>query len=141
MHKGGRSALVILLLLAALSDVVAGTQLSPEVRIVGLEVNESSSVLRIAVQRRMQIGEPAFAFNPANCSSTTAGFTRSGTSGAITIFDFQLGVSGRTAIQQHQFIDLVYAAFITSRIVRLAVRDDLCSTNNTPEVTGISLRH
>jgi hypothetical protein len=58
------------------------------------------------------------------------------------VFDYPLGVSGRTAARQRQTLDALYAAFATTRIVQISVRDDSCSeAHDSPVVTGVSVIH
>jgi hypothetical protein len=119
---------VALLLLATGSSTaaLAGSVWSPPVRIVALEVAEASGVLRLGVRRSIEIGVPAFDFNPADCLTGS-------------YVDVLLDVTGRSTAEQRQLLNEIHAAFVTSRNVSLYVRDDLCAPAGGRVAAGIQV--
>src|SRR4030066_4848 len=103
---------VALLLLATGSSTaaLAGSVWWPPVRIVALEVAETSGVLRLGVRRSIEIDVPAFDFNPADCLTGS-------------YVDVLLDATGRSTTEQRQLLNEIHAAFVTSRNVSLYVRD------------------
>lgn len=131
--------------LTASTPALADSQSSPELlKIRALDLRAASGVLRIAVQRLtvpdMVPPAPAFSFNPAGCTQTTASYALFGTNTSLLIFDLSLGARGRSRTTQQQMLSAVYAAFASDRLVRISVRDDLCTpTTNTPYVSGVEV--
>jgi len=125
----------------------AASEWSPAVRIAGLQVSDASDdVLRIAVKWRICTSysngcQPPFDFNPAGCTRLKSPINLSGTSGSVDHFDFQLGLAGRRADKQDYTLNQIYAAYATARMVQLAVRDDICTTDGSRVATGIRVFH
>jgi hypothetical protein len=151
--KRVRIGVLLLLLSAGLpSAAFAGSALSPEVRIVVLEVGTAPGTLRLGVRKRNMLSYPdpgaltqetidpeILAFNPGACAELQSGFISSGTAGPAPydVFDVQLEPSGRSPEEQRELLKIVLASFMTSRKVRLYVRDDLCSGSGERVVAGI----
>jgi hypothetical protein len=137
------AASVVLLLLATgmfSTNVLAGSAWSPQVRVVALEVVEASGVLRLGVRRSIEYNEPAFDFNPAVvCTDLIDTFTLLGTNTQTHYFDVQFGEASRSATEQRQLLNEIYAAFATGRAVKLSVRDDLCTMVGGRVVSGIQV--
>lgn len=134
------AGLALLLLAAGFSaTVLAGSAWSPPVRIVALEVPETADVLRLGVRRSIEINVPPFVFNPATCSSLTEDFNMNGIDVSTHYFDVQLDAAGRSAAEQRQLLNEIYAAFATSRNVSLNVRDDLCTPADGRVAAGIQV--
>jgi hypothetical protein len=137
---------------AGLSSVAsAGSQESPRVRIVVLEVGATPNTLRLGVRKRLTHNYPAgtidpevldtevLNFNPAGCSDLQAGFIASGAA-APTLYDYfdlQLNAASRSAEEQRQLLNAVLLSFTTSRNVGLYVRDDLCGSSGGRVAAGI----
>jgi len=120
----------------------AASEWSPELRIVALEVTDGVEVLRLGVRRRIETGAGPLGFNPADCATATAAFRINGTATTLEIFDLPLGATGRSRVKQQQLLNDIYAAFATSRMVELRVRDDLClEATGSPYVAGVRVRH
>jgi len=122
----------------------AASELSPAVRIAGLQISDASDdILRIAVKWRICTSysngscQPPFDFNPAGCARLKSPINLSGTSGSIDHFDFQLGLVGRRADKQDHILNQIYAAYATARMVQLVVRDDMCTEDGSRVATGI----
>jgi hypothetical protein len=129
-----------LLLTTCLSTTaLAGSVLSPTVRIVALDMGDTVGMLRLGVRRRIEINAPSFDFNPAGCSGLTTSYNISGTNVTTHYFDVQLGTAFRSAAEQSQLLNEIYAAFATSRGVQLYVRDDLCTTADSRVATGMKV--
>ena len=129
----------LLLAISFSATALAGSQWSPPVRIVGLELGETAGVLRLGVRRRIEIDVPPFDFNPAGCSDLTTSFNMSGSNVPTHVFDVLLGTVGRSVAEQRQLVNEIHAAFITSRAVQLYVRDDLCTPMGGRITTGIQV--
>lgn len=94
------------------SVAAADPMWSPNVRIVSLVAFEDLDIVRIEVN-------PRFGLNPGECPSGS------------NFIDMQLDVRGRSAEEQRQLLNAINTAFITNRVVRFLLRDDLCSTAGT----------
>jgi hypothetical protein len=133
-------------LLAGPSSVAsAGSQESPRVRIVVLEVGATPNTLRLGVRKRLMLWDDltldteVLNFNPAACTDLQAFFTGNGAAAATLYdhFDIQLNTASRSAEEQEQLLNAVLVSFMTSRNVRLYVRDDLCSSSDGRVAAGI----
>lgn len=130
------------LLLSAIglsTTALAGSAWSPPVRIVALQVVEASGVLRLGVRRSIEINVPPFDFNPADCSVLMVAFNLNGNDVLTHYFDVQLDAAERSATEQRQLLNEIYAAFVTSRNVSLDVRDDLCTPAGGRVTNGIQV--
>jgi hypothetical protein len=140
------------LLFAGLSSVAsAGSQLSPEVRIVVLQVGATPNTLRLGVRKRLMHNYPAGSidsevldtevlnFNPAGCGDLQALYQASGAEAptAYDYFDIQLTAASRSAEEYRQLLNAVLVSFMTSRNVRLYVRDNLCGSSGGRVAAGI----
>jgi hypothetical protein len=125
----------------------AASEWSPTVRIAGLQISDASDdVLRVVVKWRIcpsysDSDGCKFDFNPAGCTRIKSSIILSGTNGSVDHFDFQLGLAGRRADKQDYTLSQIYAAYATARMVQLAVRDDMCTTDGSRVATGIRLVH
>lgn len=134
--------------------LLADNQTSPytNLNIIALEIIQPENILRLFVKRRIEIDAGSFDFNPANCPAVVKAieindnieidYNNEGadyTQYNIQYFDIPLGVINRSAIEQRQLLNKTFASFITSRVVRLIVRDDSCSSMNGRLVSGISV--
>ena len=140
---GGFAAVAVVLFVAA-GTAMAGVEWSPELRIAGLEIRDGGNVLRVAVERRLEHGKPAFGFNPAGCPERTLTIKRyTRTTGATVVrhvFDLELELRGRTVAQREQMISELYGAFAQSRMVRLSTFDDRCTDAGTRAVAGVEVQ-
>ena len=142
---------LLFLLSAGVSSVAsAGSQLSPAVRIVVLDVGTTPNTLRLGVRKRLMHNYPSSAdsevldtevlnFNPAVCTDLQVRYIGNGAAAPALYdyFDIQLGAASRSVEEQRQLLNAVLVSFMTSRSVGLNVRDDLCSSSNGRVVSGI----
>lgn len=144
---------LLFLLLTGLSSVAsAGSQLSPEVRIVVLLAGATPNTLRLGVRKRNMLTYPQpvldsetldteiFGFNPATCAQlqmSVGAYSGSSTPTLIDYFDIQLNAASRSAEEYRQLLNAVLVSFMTSRNVRLYVRDDLCASSGGRVAAGI----
>ncbi|MFN2348409.1 MAG: hypothetical protein ABR558_02390 [Thioalkalivibrio sp.] len=137
---------ILYLMIAALTAGPAASTLaadlpSPQLKIVAVEMIDGENVLRLMVRRRIEVGEPPFNFNPANCPRLTTTINAGGkSSGARHHFDLEIGAAGRTAAEQRQLVTEIFTAFFTSLPVTLYVADDSCVTTGSRAVSGIRVR-
>lgn len=120
--------------------LLADNQTSPytNLNIIALEIIEPENILRLFVKRRIEIDAGQFNFNPANCTNLTKTIKINDEGyGGIQFFDIPLGVINRSAIEQRQLLNESFASFISSREIRLIVRDDSCSSLNGRQISGI----
>jgi len=133
------------LLAAGLSPIAfAGSQLSPTVRIVVLEAGARANTLRVGVRKTLMLNDDLVTlntevlnFNPATCTDLQAPFNGNSTSESTDYFDIQLNTPGRSADDQQRLLNAILLSFITSRSVRLYVRNDLCTNSGGRVATGI----
>jgi hypothetical protein len=143
---------LLFLLSAGVSSVAsAGSQLSPVVRIVVLEVGVTPDTLRLGVRKRLMHQYPngtidgevldteVLNFNPATCTSLQAGFNGNSTGEPTDYFDIQLNAPGRSAEDQRRLLNMILLSFMTGRSVRLYVRDDLCTNSGGRVAAGIAV--
>lgn len=134
---------IVYLMIAALSvgsaaSVHAADLQSPPLKIVALQMIDGENVLRLMVRRRIEVGAPAFSFNPANCTYRTTSINASGKSaGARHHFDLELGAPGRSAAEQRQLVNETLTAFVISLPITLYVPDDACASTGSRAVSGI----
>lgn len=144
------SALLSSLAIGLSTAASAGSELSPMVRIVVLEAGATPSTLRLGVRKRNALNYDQVLdsetldtevrnFNPATCVDVQSDFLANGAAAPAKYdyFDIQLNASGRSAEEQTRLLNAVVASFVTSRDVRLYVRDDLCSSAGGRVVAGI----
>jgi len=140
------------LLCGGLSSVAsAGSEQSPEMRIVILEAGVTPDTLRLGVRKRHMLIYPQpvldsetldteiLNFNPASCTQLQSGYVASGAAAPTNydVFDVQLNAAARSTEEQRQLLNAVLVSFTTSRKVRLYVRNDLCSSSGARVVAGI----
>jgi hypothetical protein len=145
---------LLFLLSAGVSSVAsAGSQLSPVVRIVVLEVGVTPDTLRLGVRKRLMHQYPngtidgevldteVLNFNPATCTDLQVRYVGNGAAAPILYdyFDIQLNTASRSTEERRQLLNAVLVSFMTSRNVRLYVRDDLCSSSGGRVAAGIRL--
>jgi len=135
-----------LLLAAGLSPAaLAGSQLSPTVRIVVFEAGATPNTLRLGVRKRLMqtidltLNTEVLSFNPATCTDLQFGFNGNSTGEQTDYFVIQLNAPGRSAEEQRRLLSTILSSFMTSRNVRLYVRDDLCSSTGGRVAAGISV--
>lgn len=137
--------LAFMLSVAFSLKAVAGNQTTPysNLNIIALEIIEPENILRLFVKRRIRIDAPPFDFNPANCEALGKALSINGKNlysqeeEPMQSFDIPLGVKNRSAIEQRQLINEVFAAFVSSRTVSLVVNNETCSSMGGRQVTGI----
>ena len=138
---------VSFLLAAGLSPAgLAGSQLSPTVRIVVFEAGATPNTLRLGVRKSLMLNDDLVTlntevldFNPATCTSLQAGFNGNSTSEPTDYFDIQLNAPGRSAEDQRRLLSTILFSFMTGRSVRLYVRDDLCTNSGGRVAAGIAV--
>jgi len=145
MRRSLASALVIFASLSSTAALASGAW-SPAVRIFGIEVLENSNAVRLALryslQRRTQTDYlPWFDFNPGSCPRLTTRWDFAGDNGNedTQFVDVALDVPGRSATEQQQILNEIFAAFATSRNVKLFVRDDSCTAIGGRVASGITV--
>lgn len=121
------------------STAMAGSVLSPTVRIVALDMGATTGMLRLGIRRRIEFNASSFDFNPAGCSGLTTSYKISGTNVTTHYFDVQLDAANRSAAEQSQLLNEIFTAFATSRAVQLYVRDDLCTTADSRVASGMKV--
>lgn len=138
--------LVMSFSMAFCMKALAGNQITPysNLNIIALEIIESENILRLFIKRRIRINAPVFDFNPANCPDVSLSKPiningKTGLTPSIQYFDIPFGEINRSAIEQRQLLSETFAAFLTSREVRIYVRDDACSSMYGRLVSGIAV--
>jgi len=131
------------LLLASLfsTGALAGNQLSLTLKIIALQMEDDTDALQLIVRRNIEYQEPAFAFNPANCISTVIPVNSNGKNGGdAQYFSIPFGTVDHSAGELRQMLNQSFTALITSRSVRLNVRDDICTNEGGRVVSGLQLQ-
>lgn len=120
----------------------AGSELSQKLKIIALQMEDGNDVLQLIVRRNIEFGEPSFAFNPAGCASTLiAAINPNGKNTySAQYFNIPLDFMDHSEAEQRHLLNNSFVALISSRSVRLYVRDDICTDKGSRVVSGLRLQ-